>query len=188
MHSRLLVRSTACTKDGEAKRGQTQAGSTLSADPEAGKRPAPLTECQGEASALVAVHLDALKVSLELRGLNGVVQVRGDRIQLQQVVINLLMNGAGSMVARGSDRRFVLECAAEADDLVSVTVDDLGNGIAPGIAHRLHEPLFTTKENGMGMGLATSHSIVDADGGELTLSARECVGTRATFTLPRLAH
>ncbi|MEM5369648.1 ATP-binding protein [Paraburkholderia azotifigens] len=136
----------------------------------------------------MAVHLDALKVSLELRGLNGVVQVRGDRTQLQQVVINLLMNGAGSMMARGSDRRLVLECAAEANDLMSVTVDDLGNGIAPGIAHRLHEPLFTTKENGMGMGLAISHSIVDAHGGKLTLSARECVGTRAAFTLPRLAH
>ncbi|MBN3756153.1 GAF domain-containing protein [Paraburkholderia sp. Tr-20389] len=140
-----------------------------------------------EASALVAVQLDALKVSLELRGLNGCMQVRGDRIQLQQVVINLLMNGAESMAARDSDRRLVLACSIQ-DDVVCVTVDDLGSGIAPEIAHRLHEPLFTTKESGMGMGLAISHSIVDAHGGKLTLSAREGVGTRATFTLPRLGY
>ena len=139
-----------------------------------------------EASALVAVQLDALKISLELRGLNGSMQVLGDRIQLQQVVINLLINGAESMAARHSDRRLVLACSIQDDDRVCVTVDDLGSGIAPGIANRIHEPLFTTKENGMGMGLAISHSIVDAHGGKLTLSAREGIGTRASFTLPSL--
>jgi signal transduction histidine kinase len=145
-----------------------------------------LSNALREATALVAAQLDALKVSLELRGLNGTVHVRGDRIQLQQVVINLLMNGAESMVARDGERRLVLTCAAQDDGLVCVTVDDLGSGIAPGIAHRLHEPLFTTKDYGMGMGLAISHSIVDAHGGKLTLAPSEGVGTRASFTLARL--
>ncbi|WP_087751672.1 trifunctional serine/threonine-protein kinase/ATP-binding protein/sensor histidine kinase [Paraburkholderia caledonica] len=145
-----------------------------------------LSEALREAAALVAAQLDTLNVTLELRGLNEPVYVHGDRVQLQQVAINLLTNGAESMAALDTGRLLVLACTMGADGTVQVTVDDLGSGIAPEVADRLLEPLFTTKDNGMGMGLAISHSIVDAHGGTLTLAPREVTGTRARFVLPRL--
>ena len=144
-----------------------------------------LNEALREAAALVAGQLDAMSVVLALHGLNEPVYVHGDRIQLQQVVINLLTNGAESMVALETDRHLLLACTMEEGDRVRVSVEDRGGGIAPDIAGRLFEPLLTTRENGMGMGLAIAHSIVDAHGGTLTLSPREGTGTRATFTLPR---
>ncbi|MBU9167203.1 trifunctional serine/threonine-protein kinase/ATP-binding protein/sensor histidine kinase [Burkholderia gladioli] len=147
-----------------------------------------LGEALREAATLVAGQLDALEVALELRGLEAGVQVQGDRIQLQQVVINLLTNGAEAMAGQAAgDRRLVLSCDEEPGGWARVSVDDHGCGIDPGIAGRLLEPLFTTKDNGMGMGLAISHSIVEAHGGSLTLTRRAEAGTRASFALPLLA-
>ncbi|WP_376712969.1 ATP-binding protein [Burkholderia sp.] len=146
-----------------------------------------LAEAVRDAATLVVRQLEALGVVLEQRGERRPVYVFGDRIQLQQVVINLLANGAESMAERRGARRLSLACEAVGVDSVRVTVEDAGGGIAPDIAGRLFEPLLTTKENGMGMGLAVSHSIVDAHGGTLTLSPREGTGTRATVTLPRAA-
>ncbi|MFM0075929.1 AAA family ATPase [Paraburkholderia sediminicola] len=143
-----------------------------------------LSEALREATALVAAQLDAQHVVLELRGLDEPVYVNGDRVQLQQVAINLLTNGAESMAALDTERLLSLVCMESADGMVKVTVEDLGSGIAPEIANRLLEPLFTTKDNGMGMGLAISHSIVDAHGGTLTVAPREKAGTCAEFVLP----
>ncbi|WP_109483701.1 trifunctional serine/threonine-protein kinase/ATP-binding protein/sensor histidine kinase [Paraburkholderia sp. C35] len=146
-----------------------------------------LNEALREAAALVAGQLEAMQITLELRGLDCAVQVRGDRIQLQQVAINLLTNGAEAMVSLAHDeRKLRLICTADEGAPVCVSVEDKGSGIDPQIAERLLEPLFTTKENGMGMGLAICNSIVEAHGGTLTLSPRDVQGTRATFTLPRL--
>ncbi|MEM5370386.1 AAA family ATPase [Paraburkholderia azotifigens] len=148
-----------------------------------------LNDALREAAALVAGQLDALKIRLELRGLDCPVQVHGDRIQLQQVAINLLTNGAESMAALAqSERKLKLICTQEEGGPVCVSVEDLGSGIDPQIAERLLEPLFTTKENGMGMGLAICNSIVEAHGGTLMLAPRETRGTRAMFTLPCLAN
>ncbi|AXF25749.1 hypothetical protein CUJ89_35590 [Burkholderia pyrrocinia] len=144
-----------------------------------------LVEAVRDAATLVARQLDAFGVVLEQHSQDSPVYVYGDRIQLQQVVINLLANGAESMAELDTARRLSLACEAVGVDSVRVTVEDFGGGIAPDIADRLLEPLFTTKENGMGMGLAVSHSIVDAHGGTLTLSPREDTGTRATVILPR---
>lgn len=144
-----------------------------------------LNEAVQEAAVLVARQLDALDVVLDLRVQDSPVYVHGDRIQLQQVVINLLTNGAEAMAGLATVRCLSLACEADGVDSARVTVEDLGSGIAPDIADRLLEPLFTTKENGMGMGLAISHSIVDAHGGTLTLSTRDGTGTRAIIMLPR---
>lgn len=142
-----------------------------------------------EAAELVAGPLAELDVRLVLHGLDAPCPVRGDRIQLQQVAVNLLMNGAEAMAgseAGGSMRPLSLACTAGADGLVRVAIEDGGTGIAPELADRLLEPFFTTKANGMGMGLAICKSIVDAHSGALTLAARPAGGTCATFTLPRL--
>ncbi|MDQ7978293.1 AAA family ATPase [Paraburkholderia sp. SARCC-3016] len=155
------------------------------------KRPEPLfarvdlSDALHEVATLVAAPLESLQVNLQLRASADPIYVRGDRIQLQQVAINLLMNGAESMAAiKGRPRRLFLDWGVAADGSICVTVDDEGCGIAPDVADRMLEPLFTTKESGMGMGLAICNSIVDAHGGTLILNSRELAGTRATFTLP----
>ncbi len=137
---------------------------------------------------LVEQHRQSARTEEQLRtALADLARVKGDRIQLQQVAINLLLNGAESMMALETDRRLWLACAVE-EFVIRVTVEDLGSGIAPEIADRLVEPLFTTKENGMGMGLSICKSIVDAHNGTLELSARPEGGTRATVVLPRLCN
>uniref|UniRef100_UPI000D346389 trifunctional serine/threonine-protein kinase/ATP-binding protein/sensor histidine kinase n=1 Tax=unclassified Variovorax TaxID=663243 RepID=UPI000D346389 len=145
-----------------------------------------LAEALREAVTLVAGSLDALGVVLDLQGLEAPVEVHGDRVQLQQVAINLLMNGAESMAALGhGPRRLLLACATDRDGTVRVAVDDEGCGIGPEAADRLLQPLFTTKANGMGMGLAICKSILDAHHATLALRPREPAGTHAVFTLPR---
>lgn len=145
-----------------------------------------LAEALREAVTLVAGPLESLGVALALQGLDAAEPVCGDRVQLQQVAVNLLMNGAESMAGRApGERRLQLRCAIDGDDRVRVAVDDVGSGIAPEHAGKLLEPLFSTKADGMGMGLAICKSILDAHEGTLALLPREPAGTRAVFTLPR---
>ena len=146
-----------------------------------------LGEALREAATLVAGALDTLGVTLETQGLDAAVPVHGDRVQLQQVAVNLLMNAAESMatLAHGP-RPLRMACEIEARE-VRIVVDDVGPGIGPEAAQHLLKPLFTTKANGMGMGLAICKSILDAHGGMLTLSQRETAGARAVFSLPRAA-
>ncbi len=148
-----------------------------------------LNEALREAAVLVAGPLDTLGVALELRGLDAAVLVHGDRVQLQQVVVNLLMNGAEAMASLPpGPRPLCLSCGCDGggggDGRVRVAVDDAGTGIGDEAGEHLLKPLFTTKADGMGMGLAICKSILDAHGGTLSLSRREPAGTRAVFTLP----
>ena len=144
-----------------------------------------LNEALREAAVLVAGPLDSLGVALELRGLEAAVLVHGDRVQLQQVVVNLLMNGAEAMASLPpGPRPLCLSCGGDGEGRVRVTVDDAGTGIGDEAGEHLLKPLFTTKADGMGMGLAICKSILDAHGGTLSLSRREPAGTRAVFTLP----
>ncbi|CAG2145650.1 trifunctional serine/threonine-protein kinase/ATP-binding protein/sensor histidine kinase [Cupriavidus plantarum] len=148
--------------------------------------PIDLGDALHEAITFVARPLETLGVLLSLHIPEPPLTVHGDRIQLQQVAINLLMNGAESMTAVAPHaRRLSLTCVREADGIVRMIVEDSGCGIDPGIADRLFEPLFTTKQNGMGMGLAIVNSIVDAHGGTLAFAPREGGGTRAMVSLPR---
>ena len=124
-------------------------------------------------------------VSLQLDLASGLPQVCGDRIQLQQVIINLAMNAIESM-SDISDRPrtlFVQSQLDESDD-VAVSVQDVGCGIDPEIAENLFNPFFTTKTNGMGMGLSICRSIIEAQGGRVWASRNTGPGTTFQFTLP----
>jgi len=145
-----------------------------------------LNEALREAAALVAGSLESQGVVLELLGLDAQVFVHGERIQLQQVAVNLLTNGAESMAAcPRHPKRLQLACAIDGEDRVRVTVDDEGIGIGTETTDTLLQPLFSTKPDGMGMGLAICKSILDEHAGTLALLPREPAGTRAVFTLPR---
>jgi signal transduction histidine kinase len=111
--------------------------------------------------------------------------VLGDRVQLQQVIMNLIMNGADAMSSI-IDRSRILSISSRQDNngFVRVTVQDSGTGIDESIRHRIFDPLFTTKINGMGMGLAICRSIVEAHGGRLWTAPTTPYGTSFEFTIP----
>ncbi|SDR58891.1 PAS domain S-box-containing protein [Rhizobiales bacterium GAS113] len=111
--------------------------------------------------------------------------VFGDRVQLQQVLLNLIMNGVEAMSAI-TDCPKVLAITSEAVEPggVLVAVEDTGPGLDPATADRIFDPFFTTKSDGMGMGLSICRSIIDAHGGHLSVSPRVPCGTVFRFTVP----
>jgi PAS domain S-box-containing protein len=114
--------------------------------------------------------------------------VLGDRVQLQQVIMNLVVNGADAMSAI-DDRPRILRVGTQIDagDSVSVTVKDSGSGIDQSIRDRIFEPLFTTKSTGMGMGLSICRSIIEVHGGRLWATPATPHGTEFQFTIPTKA-
>ncbi len=111
--------------------------------------------------------------------------VRGDRIHLQQVLLNLLLNGMDALaeVADG-ERTLTVRARAVGGDFIEVTVGDNGRGISADRLSRLFEPFFTTKPQGMGLGLPISRTIVEAHGGKIWAEENAERGTTFRFTLP----
>jgi signal transduction histidine kinase len=111
--------------------------------------------------------------------------VLGDRVQLQQVIINLMMNGIEAMLST-TDRPRELVIRSGQDDAhgVLVSVMDCGVGISAEDADRLFNAFFTTKPDGMGMGLSICRSIIEAHGGRLWATANVPHGATFQFTLP----
>jgi C4-dicarboxylate-specific signal transduction histidine kinase len=111
--------------------------------------------------------------------------VFGDRVQLQQVLLNLIMNGLEAMSAV-TERPKTLAITSEpvGPSGVLVTVEDTGTGLDPATANRIFDPFFTTKSDGLGMGLSICRSIIDAHGGRLWVSPGVQCGTVFRFTVP----
>lgn len=110
-------------------------------------------------------------------------EIRGDRMQLQQVVLNLLLNACDAMAANSLADR-VVEVRTEAvQGTVGVSVSDRGGGIPPEALKSLFKPFFTTKRHGLGLGLSVCNSIVTAHGGEIVVSDHPPRGTTFTFSL-----
>ena len=110
--------------------------------------------------------------------------VVGDRVQLQQVVLNLVLNAIEAMKPIREHQRELLVSSTLAEPrAIVVAIEDTGTGLAPEIAQRIFEPFFTTKPDGLGMGLSICRSIIEAHGGRLWASPREPHGTVVRFTL-----
>ena len=109
----------------------------------------------------------------------------GDRVQLQQVIMNLAMNGADAMNSV-TDRPRVLRVGSKVngEGSIEVTIGDSGTGIEEAIRHRIFDPLFTTKPTGMGMGLSICRRIIEAHGGRLWASPGMPHGTQFQFAIP----
>jgi C4-dicarboxylate-specific signal transduction histidine kinase len=111
--------------------------------------------------------------------------VWGDKIQLQQVILNLVRNGLESMEgADVSARELLIRTARKPTGEVDVTVRDRGAGLTKAAVNRLFQPFFTTKSNGLGVGLYISHSIVEALGGRLEVTANPDGGSTFHMVLP----
>jgi PAS domain S-box-containing protein len=115
----------------------------------------------------------------------GLPRVEGDRVQLQQVLLNLILNAIDAMSAVcDRARELMIVSRRDGPDAVLVEVRDTGPGLEPKHAERLFEPFFTTKAEGLGIGLSISRSIVEAHGGRLWVDANEPHGAVFRFSLP----
>jgi signal transduction histidine kinase len=115
----------------------------------------------------------------------GLFPVRGDRVQLQQVILNLVLNAVEAMSsAEGGPRELLISTEQTPGNGVLVAVRDSGPGIDPEHLERVFEAFYTTKSRGTGMGLSICRSIVDAHGGRLWTDANEPRGAVFQFTLP----
>ena len=125
-------------------------------------------------------------VSVQTRLSEGLFPVHGDRVQLQQVVLNLLLNAVEAMGSTEAGARELLISTEQDQDHrgVLVAVRDSGPGIDPSHLERVFDAFYTTKSSGMGMGLSICRSIIDAHGGRLWTEANEPRGTIFQFTLP----
>lgn len=146
-------------------------------------------------NAVVMDVLDLLReevrrhdISLEIDLPDGAVPIMGNRGQLQQVIVNLIMNSAEAMSDPAFQSRTLRVTSAVEEDGKSVltTVDDTGPGLDQVTVQRIFEPFFTTKREGMGMGLAICRSIVETHGGRLWAEQRLPHGCSLRFTLPTM--
>ncbi|HWU40935.1 MAG TPA: ATP-binding protein, partial [Candidatus Acidoferrum sp.] len=144
-----------------------------------------LNETMREVLALVGDEAKRRSALIRTRFAEDLSPVLGDRVQLQQVVLNLVMNGIEAMSSVGERARELAITTRNIDaDQVQVTVEDSGIGIEPQKLDQIFESFYTTKPGGMGMGLSISRSIVQAHGGRLWATARDGAGTMFHFTLP----
>jgi PAS domain S-box-containing protein len=141
-----------------------------------------------EALALVAGELEKNRISTQIDLLPDITPVLADPIQLEQVVLNLIMNGIESMTSvTGRPRRLLIRSQMHESGNVLVVVHDTGAGLDPTNASHIFDSFFTTKPAGMGMGLPICRSIVEAHGGRLALAPNDSEGATFEFTLPACA-
>jgi signal transduction histidine kinase len=134
---------------------------------------------------LVQREILSHRVTLRLDLASGLPLVSGDRVQLQQVVLNLVINGVQAMESVTDRPRDLLIRSQQLDaDNVVVEVQDSGVGFDEKSASRLFNAFFTTKPRGVGMGLSICRSIIEAHGGRISASGRPGQGATFRFTLP----
>jgi signal transduction histidine kinase len=133
--------------------------------------------------AIVRIDLQKNGVELQTQLDARVLIVEGDKVQLQQVILNLVMNAIEAMQPV---RPRVLKVKSEQSklDMVHVSIEDTGTGIDPSNLNRVFSPLFTTKERGMGMGLSICHSIIESHNGRIWVSPGVTKGSIFQFELP----
>ena len=147
------------------------------------KAPEDIRKLVEEAGTLALIGSREHRVQSAFEFSPGAEMVTADRVQIQQVLINLMRNATEAM--RDSDRReLVVRTAPGGDGTVVVEVADTGPGISDEIAARLFKPFVTTKPGGMGVGLSISKRIVEAHGGKISVTRNENGGATFRFTLP----
>ena len=140
--------------------------------------------------ALAQSELEKHQILLRNDIPEGLPKVMAARVQLQQVILNLIMNAAEAMSSvTERDRCLTISSGRDPSSTageasITITIEDTGIGIDPDHLDRIFDPFFTTKSHGMGLGLAISRSIVEAHGGRLRVSRRSSFGTVFHLTLP----
>ena len=145
-----------------------------------------VNEAAREVVAISSAALRHDQVTLRCDFAQGLPLVSGDRVQLQQVIMNLLSNATDAMRAvEGRSRQLAIQTAREEGDRVRVTVRDTGPGLDAQHLDRLFEAFYTTKSGGMGIGLSVSRSIIERHQGRLWAEANDGPGASFSFSIPR---
>ena len=149
------------------------------------RKPVRINEIIEDTVALIHLQATRNDVSIATELAPGLPAVLGDKIQLQQVILNLAMNGIEAMTAVSDrSRRLLIRSRMQDAGQVLVSIQDSGVGLSAEVMARLFEPFFTTRSKGIGMGLPISHSIVEAHGGRLWAKSAVSQGSVFQFTLP----
>jgi len=151
---------------------------------EAQRHPLDINEVVEESLRLMRSDLLNRQVVLSSELAHALPAVSGDRNQLQQVLLNLVINGCDAMNGHRADNRLVIRTQRTANGNVEVSVADRGAGIPSADLERIFEPFVTTKSHGLGLGLAICRSIVEAHGGRLWASNNADRGATVHFELP----
>ena len=141
-----------------------------------------------EVIALTRTEAANNSVSVRTQLAEGLPRVQGDRVQLQQVLLNLIINAIEAMRDVGEEERELLISTRNEPDGVSVEVRDSGPGFAPAALERVFEAFYTTKPGGLGLGLSICRSIIEAHNGRLWASANLPRGASFQFALPAIAN
>jgi PAS domain S-box-containing protein len=166
--SEVIARIRALSKKGESERVQFD-----------------MNQAIDDVIALILREINAHGVALRLDLGRSLPPIEGDRVQLQQVMMNLLMNGIQAMSrVTGRDRELLIRSREHGSDQILVAVEDSGAGIESEHVERLFNAFFTTKPDGVGMGLSICRSIVEQHGGRIWASRNFGTGSTFQFTLP----
>jgi C4-dicarboxylate-specific signal transduction histidine kinase len=145
-----------------------------------------LNEITREALDFARTDLLTRHVQVTTRLAPDLAKIRGDSVQIQQVLLNLIVNGCEAMVGNDpSDRTLIVETAVVDRDTVAISVLDNGSGIRTDILDQVFEPFVTTKQGGLGLGLTICRSIATAHGGQLWAGNNETRGSAFRLLLPR---
>jgi signal transduction histidine kinase len=145
-----------------------------------------LADVVSDVLALVAAEATARRVTIDTCVPTDLPTVLGDRVQLQQVLLNLVVNGMDAM-GTVAERERCLWIRGRTDDdrrAVTLRIEDCGIGLKPEEMNRLFDAFYTTKPHGMGLGLAISRSIIEAHGGRLWAEGNDGPGATFAFSLP----
>jgi PAS domain S-box-containing protein len=144
-----------------------------------------LNEAVSEVIAMVGSAIAKSGISVSTCLMDGLALVQGDRVQLQQVLVNLILNAVDAMSSvEDGTRELSIRAEQSQAGGILVAVHDSGHGVDPVNLERVFEPFYTTKSKGMGMGLSICRSIIEAHGGRLWATACQPRGTLFQFTIP----
>jgi len=147
--------------------------------------PLDLNEATREVIALSLSDLQRNRVVLQSALAEDLPPIVGDRVQLQQVILNLLRNASDAMsFVEDRPRELLIKTERDEQDQVHLTVKDVGVGFTPEAAAKLFQAFYTTKRDGMGIGLSLSHSIIDAHHGRLWAQPNDGPGATFSFSIP----
>jgi PAS domain S-box-containing protein len=148
-----------------------------------------LNEATREVIALSLSELQRNRVILRPELADDLPPVTGDRVQLQQVILNLIRNGSDAMSSVDDrPRQLLIRTERDEDDRARLTVQDAGVGFNPQAADRLFESFYTTKNDGMGIGLSVSRSIIESHHGRLWATLNNGPGATFSFSIPRASE
>ena len=150
------------------------------------ENPDGIGESVNEVVKLIASEAALRKIAVQVKIAPDIKRIVGDRVQLQQCLLNLIINAFDAVRdAKSQEREVAITVAPEKTRWVRISVSDNGSGVSPSVANRLFEPFVTTKREGMGLGLRLTRSIVEHHGGMIWAAQNpDIVALTFAFTLP----